>query len=719
MIGKTISHSKVLEKIGQGGMGEVYRSEDANLGREVAIKVLPEHFTRDPQRLARFEREAKLLAALKHPNIAAIYGLEEADGVRFLALELVPGETLAEHVATGPLPVEEALEVFRQIAEADVEPATVTPTGVIRAIRSAGRKLAIFVSLAAVACMTGGIAISTLTAASSAAPQLPERDVITLPPTPPLGNYPGRNLVISPDGRHITYAVGSLGTGGQLYLRALDELKSTPIPGTEGLWYSPFFSFDSKFIAFVTDGKLKKISVSGGPPVTLCEVSGQWGGSWGPEDLIVFASEEGLYRLSAAGGEPESLAILDRDKGEIQYRMPDILPGGKEVLFTILRENSSQIAVLSLETGEKKIVVEGGKEARYAPTGHLVYEAPGTGTLMAVAFDLERQEIMGEPVPVLEGVRERQEGAVDYSFSDDGTLVYIPARSTENTLVWVDRQGRYQPLTEMQRAFDSPRLSPDGRRVAVTIGTATRGNIWIYDRGTLTPLTFEGFNTSPVWTPDGKRVTFASNRVGPWNVFWKLWDGTGEAEQLFPSPEDQIPSSWSPDGVLAYTHGTGLGRDVWVLPLEGERRPREFFATQFLDRNPVFSPDGRWMALISIRSGQTEIYVKPYPGPGGVVQISTDGGNEPRWAPDGRELFYRKGDKMMAVSIQTEPNFEAGPPRLLFERAYAQNHVGSLSNYDVDSEGRFLMIKEGEAGQAQIKVVLNWFEELKRLVPPD
>ncbi len=719
MIGKTISHSKVLEKIGQGGMGEVYRSEDTNLGREVAIKVLPEHFTQDPQRLARFEREAKLLAALKHPKIAAIYGLEEADGVRFPALELVPGETLAEHVATGPLPVEEALEVFRQIAEADVEPATVTPTGVIRAIRSAGWKLAIFVSLAAVACMTGGIAISTLTAASSAAPQLPERDVITLPPTPPLGNYPGRNLVISPDGRHITYAVGSLGTGGQLYLRALDELKSTPIPGTEGLWYSPFFSLDSKFIAFVTDGKLKKISVSGGPPVTLCEVSGQWGGSWGPEDLIVFASEEGLYRLSAAGGEPESLAILDRDKGEIQYRMPDILPGGKEVLFTILRENSSQIAVLSLETGEKKIVVEGGKEARYAPTGHLVYEAPGTGTLMAVAFDLERQEIMGEPVPVLEGVRERQEGAVDYSFSDDGTLVYIPARSTENTLVWVDRQGRYQPLTEMQRAFDSPRLSPDGRRVAVTIGTATRGNIWIYDRGTLTPLTFEGFNTSPVWTPDGKRVTFASNRVGPWNVFWKLWDGTGEAEQLFPSPEDQIPSSWSPDGVLAYTHGTGLGRDVWVLPLEGERRPREFFATQFLDRNPVFSPDGRWMALISIRSGQTEIYVKSYPGPGRVVQISTDGGNEPRWAPDGRELFFRNGDKMMAVSVQTEPTFEAGPPRLLFERAYAQNHVGSLSNYDVDSEGRFLMIKEGEAGQAQINVVLNWFEELKRLVPPD
>ena len=601
-----------------------------------------------------------------------------------------------------------------------MEPATATPTGVVRRIRSAGWKLAIAVSVVVVACMIGRFSSYTLTASSSPVPQLPERDVITLPPTPPLGNYPGRNLVISPDGRHIIYAVGSLGTGGQLYLRALDELDSTPIPGTEHLWYSPFFSSDSKFIAFVTDGKMRKVAVSGGAPLTLCEVTGQWGGSWGPEDMIVFASEEGLFRLSAAGGEPESVAVLERDKGEVQYRMPDILPGGKEVLFTILGHNSSQVAVLSLETGEKKVLVEGGKEARYASSGHLVYEAPGTGTLMAAAFDLARLQIMGQPVPVLEGVRERQEGAVDYSFSDDGTLVYIPARSTENTLVWVDRQGRHQPLTEMQRAFDSPRLSPDGRRVAVTIGSGvTRGNTWIYDRGTLTQLTFDGFNTAAVWTPDGKRLTFASNRTGPWNVFWKLADGTGEAEQLFPSPENQIPSSWSPNGVLAYTRGAGKGRDIWGLPLEGERRPREILATQFIDRNPVFSPDGRWMAFLSIPLSQTEIYVKPYPGPGGVVQISTDGGNEPRWALDGKELFYRKGDQMMAVSIQTEPTFEAGPPRLLFERAYAQNHEGSFSNYDVDSEGRFLMVKEHEQGTGQINVVLNWFDEVKRLVPTD
>ena len=436
--------------------------------------------------------------------------------------------------------------------------------------------------------------------------------------------------------------------------------------------------------------------------------------------MIVFASEEGLYRLSAAGGEPEIVAVLERDQGEVQYRMPDILPGGKEVLLTILREKSSQIAVLSLETGKKKVVVEDGKEARYVPTGHLVYEAPGTGTLMGVAFDRDRLQIMGEPVPILEGVRERQEGAVDYSFSDNGTLVYIPARSTENTLVWVDREGRHQPLTNIQRAYDSPRLSPDGQRVAVTIGSGvTRGNIWVYEGGSLSQLTFNGFNTAPVWTADGKRVTFASNRTGPWNVFWKRGDGSGEAEQLFPSLENQVPSSWSPDGVLAYTRGAGKGRNVWVVPIQGERQPREFVATRLIDRNPVFSPDGRWMAFTSIPSGQAEIYVKPYPGPDRVVQISADGGNEPRWAPDGKELFYRSGDKMMVVSIRTEPTFEVGPPRLLFEQAYAQNHDGSFSNYDVDSDGRFLMVKEPEQGTGQINVVLNWFEELKRLVPTD
>ena len=337
---------------------------------------------------------------------------------------------------------------------------------------------------------------------------------------------------------------------------------------------------------------------------------------------------------------------------------------------------------------------------------------------MGLAFDLRTRQVQGRPVVLLEGIRARPEGAVDFSFSQNGTLAYIPARSsTDSALVWVDREGRSKPLTGARRPFSAPRLAPDGERVAVTLGDTARGDIWIYREDDLVPLTSVGSNTFPVWTRDGEHLSFASNRAGPWNIFWTPGDGSGEPERLLPGPENQIPGSWSPHGVLAYTRGKGVGRDIWVLPLRGDRQPREFFATPFIERNPMFSPDGRWIALVSLRTGRAEIYVKPYPGPGEAVQISADGGNEPRWSPDGRELFYRNGKRMMAVAIQTEPTFSPASPRPLFEADYAQNHVGSLSNYDVDGQGRFLMVLEEEPPGSQIQVIFNWFEQLKRLVP--
>ena len=885
MVGQTLSHYRIIEKIGEGGMGEVYRAEDTTLKREVAIKVLPDRFTQDPQRLARFEREAQLLASLNHPNIATIHELEEADGVRFLSLELVEGETLAEKVAKGPLPVEEALEVCRQIAEgveaahekgvihrdlkpanvkitpegkvkvldfglakvfeeetpaadisqsptltdemtkagmilgtaaymspeqargkpvdkrADIfafgavlyelltgkrafegetitetiakvlesepnwealpgstpgriqdllrwcltkdvhdrldgmpnvrvqikmaltEPTKVAPTGVTGAAQPGRWKIAMIEILAAVAFVTV-VVIWILMPSSPPAPQLPTKFVITSSLNTTLNPSPGRSLAISPDGRRITYLV--VGDGGrQLYLRSLDEFTTTPIPGTDGSGFGPpIFSPDGEAVVFITEGKLRKVSLPGGTPVTLCDMERHRGGSWGPGDVIVLAARDGLYRVSAAGGEPEMLTKVERDKGEVEYRQPEFLPDGKTVLFTIGRENNtSQIAVLSLETGEKKIVVEGGREAHYAPTGHLVYEAAPLGTLMAASFDPESQEITGQPIPVLSGISSEQTGTMDYAFSKNGTLVYHPARSEVSKLVWVDRQGKAQPLTDIQRDFRWPRLSPDGRRVAVVIRTANGANIWIYDiaRATLTPLTFKGRNVVPVWAPDGRRLAFTSNRAGPRNLFWMLTDGTGEAEQLSTSLESQNPNSWSPDGLLAYRQTTdGADGDIWVLPLDGEREPREFLVTQFFGTYPTFSPDGHWIAFQFNQSGRFEIYIKPYPGPGGMVQISTNGGVQPVWAPDGQELFYRNRNptRMMAVSIQTEPTFEAGTPRLLFEgEAYSIGPEGR--RYDVDSEGRFLMMKKEQQGAAQINVVINWFEELKRLVPTD
>ena len=611
-------------------------------------------------------------------------------------------------------------ELISEIAEALAEPAKRSLTGVPSAVQPALWKRAFPWAIAFVIATIAGIAIWI---SKSPVPQPLMEFVISPPPDTTLLNNPGLSLAISPDGRRIAYRAGRSGKT-QLYLRSLDEVSATPIPGSDGGGISgpPIFSPDGESVVFVVDGKLRKVLLPGGTPLTLCELTGHRGGSWGPGDVIVLAFGAGLYRVSAAGGEPEMLADVDRQKGEVEYRQPEVLPDGKTVLFTIGKENTSQIAVLSLETGEKKIVVEGGREAHYAPTGHLVYEAAAQqGTLMATSFDPESQEITGQPVPVLSGISSDANGTMDYAFSGDGTLVYIPARSFVRTLVWVDRQGTTQPLTDIQHAFHSPRLSPDGRRVAVTIGTRTEGQIWIYDiaRATLTPLTFEGVNVIPIWTLDGRRLAFTSDRAGSFNLFWMQADGTGEIEQLSSNLEGQFPYSWSPDGLLAYRQTTGgVAGDMWILPLNGERKPWPFLATQFFETNPIFSPDGRWMAFMSDQSGQFEVYVKAYPGPGGMMQISTDEGYDPRWAPNGQELFYQKRnpDKMMAVSIQTEPTFEAGTPRLLFEGgAYARG--GARTAYDVDSQGRFLMMKEEEQTAEQINVVLNWFEELNRLVP--
>jgi len=619
--------------------------------------------------------------------------------------------------------IEESGDSIREVAA--------RPSGASSA--AGGWRRAIPWSVAAVAVIVAGVAIWILMR-STLQPSLKKLE-ITPPATAPLANFGSNELVISPDGTRIVYQAATAGRT-QLYVRSLDELIATPIAGTEGALGNPFFSPDGESVAFfTTDNKLKKISLMGGTPITLCDTfRAGLTGSWA-EDTIVFSQGPGLgalwelYQVSANGGEPESLAVPDAEKRERQYSSPEILPGGKTVLFDIwLGGTSLQTAVLSLETGERKVLLEGGRQAHYAPTGHLVYELPGTGTLVAVPFDLGRLEIAGDSVPILQGVRQTPNGWVDYSFSGDGTLVYAPGGSGAglSRLVWVDRQGAVEPLGTPPHVYRGPRLSPDGRRLAVQIQGP--GDIWVYDiaRETLTRLTFEGDNSQPHWTPDGKRVTWRSIRDGvPGNLFWKLADGTGAVERLTTSEFRQNPGSWSPDGqVLAFHQQPSVGssatnRDIWILPLEGERKPQSILQTQFNELAPVFSPDGRWLAYVSDESGRNEIYVRPFPEvEKGKWQISTDGGTELRWAANG-ELFYRNesGDQMMAVNITTEPTFGAGTPRLLFEGVYTRSQGGSAF-YDVTPDGqRFVMVQVQETGSTQIHVVLNWFEELKRLVP--
>ena len=422
------------------------------------------------------------------------------------------------------------------------------------------------------------------------------------------------------------------------------------------------------------------------------------------------------------------LAMPDGDKGEVSYRTPQILPDGKTVLFNIwLGSDKFQTAAFSLETGEKKIVVEESRTAHYSPTGHLVYGLSTEGTLVAVPFDLAQLEVTGNPVPLLEGIRHDSTGDLDYALSDRGTLVYVPSgENLERSLVWVDRRGTERLVTQEKRYYATPHISPDGQRMSVTALDRQGGmQVWIYEisRGILTPLTFDrGRNLRAIWTPDGKRLTYHSHKMAQ-DIFWKATDGTAEEALLTTNPNGKVPTSWSPDGkILAFSRRSGIGEvgsdwDVWLLSPEDGEEPQPFVATEFDERAAVFSPDGRWIAFTSDQSGQDEVYVKPYLGEGGMVQISSGGGGEPLWERDGNELFYRNGDQMMIVSVQTNPVLRAEKPGLVFEGS-SYLFGGGGAGYDISTDGQqFLMVKAVEGSTGQINVILNWFEELKRLVP--
>ncbi|MDA2924374.1 hypothetical protein MYX65_06910 [Acidobacteria bacterium AH-259-L09] len=554
--------------------------------------------------------------------------------------------------------------------------------------------------------------------------------VITAPPTAPLARTSTIDLAISADGRRIVYVAGSKGRT-QLFVRPLDEVDARPIPGTEGAASFPFFSPDGEWVGFFADGKLKKVSLMGGPPITICEAGSGWlGGAWNAQDTVVFSADRALYQVSAAGGKPESLATPDPEKGERGYYCPKFLPNGKALLFDVGVGNSPrQIRVLSLQTGEQKVVVQKGINAYYAPTGHLVYQQGRTGgpnrTLMAAPFDLGRLEVTGNSVPILEGIRR-----VDYALSVEGTLVYVPAsrlRSGQYSLVWVDREGGERVVSRKDRKYLSPRISPDGKQIALTIFNEeeTGYNIWIYDLEAdfLRRLTWKGdTNARHAWTPDGKWITFVSNRDGPTNLYRKRADGSRPAERLvsFEGQFAVVDPRWSPDGsVLAFSNWV----DIWFVPMDADRVPQPLITSPGAQRAPVFSADGQWLAYVSDETGGNHVYVRPYPEPDLRWLVSDEeGGGEPVWSPNGRELFYRSlsGGKMMAVRIETQPTFKAGKPRTLFDGPYFLKFPRrrDVQDYDISPDGqRFLMIKEEKSAPTQLNVVENWFEELKRLVP--
>ena len=890
-IGTQLGSMEVTALIGRGGMGEVYRARDMKLKRDVAIKILPDELSRDADRVSRFQREAEVLASLNHPNIAAIYDLQEAHGSRYLVLELVEGKTLAERIARGPIPVEEALDIAKNICEAleaahekgiihrDLKPANVkiTPEGKVKVLdfglakamsgtatatttlsnsptlvsgtmggaiigtaaymspeqasgKTADRRADIW-SFGAVLyemlagkrafagesvsdilatvlkldpdwgsldsatpvaigklvrrCLTKdrkqrlqaigearivleeggtevppvragfnklpwavaaalGLALIALGALFWRATRPVDRPLMRF--STDLGPEAVQSLMItaaiSPDGARLAFVARGPDEKEQLATRMLDQAQATLLAGTENAAY-PFFSSDGQWIGFFAEAKMKKISVQGGAPVTLCDAPSARGASWGEDGSIIVTLASGLggglSRVPAAGGTPQAIT-KPGDKGEATHRWPQILPGGQAVLFTGSTVNgaydNARIEVLSLKSGQWKVVQRGGYFGRYLPSGHLVYIHQGT--LFAAGFDLDRLEVRGTPAPLLEDVAgNASAGAGQYDVARNGTLVYLSGKSNASwPVVWMDSTGKTQPLLAALGPYYTPRFSPDGNRLAVAVGSAGGDDIQVYDwqRDTMTRLTFTQTNFSPVWTPDGKRVVFESRSPGANSIRWVRADGAGEAQSLLESKGELRAYSFSPDGQrLAFAErGADTGLDLWTLPLDvsvpehpRHGKPELFLRTPFDEQEPAFSPDGPWIAYTSNESGGNEVYVRPFqggaPSGSGKWQISTGGGRYPIWSRNGRELFYETPDNRIMVTAYTASadSFAAEKTRP-WSNTQIREPAG-IWNLDLAPDGKrfavFLRPASEQKGSVHVTVLLNFFDELRRRVP--
>jgi eukaryotic-like serine/threonine-protein kinase len=873
---------EILDAIGAGGMGEVYRARDTRLERTVAIKVLRAHFSSDPVRKQRFEREAKTISSLNNPHICVLYDVGSQDGINYLVMECVEGETLAKRLEKGSLPLEQVLKYGAQIADAldkahrsgivhrDLKPSNImlTDTGVKLLDFGLAKQAAPLTSLATVTAtasqttpvteqgaivgtfqymspeqvegkevdarsdifsfgavlyemVTGRRAflgksqfsvasavlekesepISTFQpltppaldrairvclakdaedrwqtahdllrelkwiaeAGLQAAPQIRTRRGIppviyglcglflgavmfagaaalfrgkpapapvvrfsvTLPQGQTVDVESPPQFALSPDGSMLAYTAISASAAYELYLRPLSssEVKLLPTPADE---MNPFFSADNEWLGLHSDGssQLEKLAVSGGQPQPLCSVSGRTTANWTDEGNIIFATTgQGLFSVPSTGGTPQLIGELGMTD-EFLRNAPEVLPGGKEILFVGSAGLASQsdIVVLDLHTHKTQAIIQQGVNPHYLAPGYIVFGR--SGSIWAVPFDAEQLKLTGQPVPVQDGVMAERAGigVEQFAVSKNGTLAYLAGTGAEaqRQVVLVDTKGVAKTLTEDAKPFEDLSLSPDGSKVALTIEGPT-WNIWVYDltRETLTRLTFENDNRDPMWTTDGKRVVYTSLRNGVYGLYWRPADGSGPEEQLLSSKNIIYASSWSPDGRnLAYWQfDAPTKEDIWILPLGGDGKPYPFVRTPFTERFGVFSPDGHWMAYESNETKRMEIYVQPFPGPGGKWQISTEGGGRPEWSHDGKEIFYRSGNKLMAVPVETKPSFSAGKPERLFE----DNYFFSGHYYDVMPDGKhFVFIQNAphSVKVTQINVVLNWLEELKRRVPP-
>jgi eukaryotic-like serine/threonine-protein kinase len=899
MIGTKLAHYEITTHLGSGGMGDVYQATDTKLGRSVAIKFLPETVSHDSERVARFEREARLLASLSHSNIAAIYGLEEAGERKFLVMELVEGETLAERIKRGPIPVDESLQIAKQICNAldaahekgiihrDLKPANikVAPDGTVKVLdfglakafqpessasalpdsptlslaatnagiilgtaaymspeqakgklvdkrtdifafgcvlyemlsgrrtfeaddvsetlaavlmkdpdwsalpamtppsvvavlrrclqrdpkrrvrdigdvalaldgafevvvsqttpvvakRASRRLLAIaIVSIFVLAVLS--IAAWTVFRRTTAAPSV-ARFMITLPQGKTLQNTARQNLAISPDGSRIVYA-----SDGRLFSRAIADFDAREIASPAAA--DPVFSPDGRSVAFYSqvDNTIKRVSVDGGTPVTLCPVGVPFGVTWDASGVVVGQLVGGvILRCPSSGGPPERLVTVK--DGEQAYG-PQILPGTDLVLFTVApmsedpdRWEKANIVLQSLSSGTRIPVISGGSDGRYLPTGHLLYAIGGT--VFARSFNPSAPSRIGEPVPVIEGVARPLQGTTGvahFVISKNGTALYVPGpasgRSAERSLGRADRSGAAERLAVPNGLYTQVRASKDGKLLAVESEDSKERMISILPldgTSAMRRLTFGGNNRSPVWSPDGSRLAFQSDREGDLGIFTQRIDGTGTVDRLTRPSKDEahIPESWSPDGkTLLLSVKQGNRYSLLSLSIANGKTEPVPGVSSIEPIDSVFSPDGRWMTY-HVGSGErgpnNGVYVQPFPPTGARYQAPRVSGDfHPVWTLDGSTLVYvpsAASQQLAIVQVMTERGVTFARPTMAPAAATGLVISSFPRAYDILPDGRFVgLIAPGGVNSPvlpgnQIRVVLNFFEELKRLVP--
>jgi serine/threonine protein kinase len=867
-IGTRLGSLEITALLGKGGMGEVYRARDAKLKREVAIKILPGEFSSDTNRVSRFQREAEVLASLNHPNIAAIYDIQEANGSRFLILELVEGKTLAERIARGSIPLYEALDIAKHICGAleaahdrgivhrDLKPGNVkiTPDGKVKVLdfglakinesevasanvsnsptlmtagsmpgiiigtaaymspeQAKGRRVDRRTDIFAFGCvlyemLTGRQAfggedvpdilsrilqrdpdwtalppdlspqVATLLrrclekdlmnrrrdigdvridiehalherAAGTLSPSRLERSrlswvgriaagLLIVALSIPAGLYmfrpsieapelrleintPGSrqplHFALSPDASRLVF-VGSGDGVRRLWVRSLGDAKAQPMAGTEEAEY-PFWSADGRSIGFFAGGKLKRNDLSGGPPQTLADAPAGRGGAWNGEGTILFAPTNAspLWRVSASGG--PSLQVTQLDLPNLgSHRLPQFLPDGRHFLFFAQgRAEHQGIFLGSLDAKDVTRLTLSETAGAYTEPGLLLFNREGT--LIARRLDVATRTLTGDPITVADPVS--YDGNFDipgFSPALKGTIAYRAGGMERRQLIWFDRNGKTLGVAWEPDANDQlgSELSPDGRRVAVARTVQNNADVWFIDimRGGAERITTDAARDQfPVWSPDGQHIAFSSNRKGVFNIYTKSLIGKGDEQLVLESAQAKLTLDWSPGGYLLYEEAdTKTGWDLWALPITGDRKPIAVSNTPFEERSGQFSPDGRWVAYQSNETGRFEIYVQPFPGPGVRSQVSTAGGEDPRWRSDGRELFFIAPDgKLMATSVRIQAgSFEAGSPEALFQTRITTGGVAYLlPQYDVSRDGRFLINTPLDEAISPIVLILN------------